>query len=121
MQYQNIPPGSSKYLNYNYVWNSFWLIVVTMSTVGFGDLYPLTHFGRFVIVIACFWGMFLVSQFIYTMETVSKFTPQETNVFDLLQRLQRRAQLKVEAANLISAWWKLKKGTVKFKPKHNLH
>jgi len=90
------------------VWNSFWLIVVTMSTVGFGDLYPLTHFGRFVIVIACFWGMFLVSQFIYTMEVVSQFTPQESNVFDLLQRLQRRQQLKVESANLIRAWWKLK-------------
>jgi hypothetical protein len=42
------------------------------------------------------------------MEVVSQFTPQESNVFDLLQRLQRRQQLKVESANLIRAWWKLK-------------
>jgi Ion channel len=87
LEYPNIPPGSPRYQNFRYVWNSFWLIVVTMSTVGFGDFYPVTHFGRFVIVLACFWGMFIVSQFVYTLEVTSEFSVQEFRVFELLQRL----------------------------------
>ena len=116
MEFKNIPPGSAKYQNFRYVWNSFWLVVVTMSTgivnaslifvVGFGDLYPITHFGRLVIVIASFWGMFLVSQFVYVMETSSRFTHSQAKAFELLQRLRQRAELKKDAAMLIKAWWK---------------
>ena len=32
-----------------------------MTTVGFGDYYPRTYFGKLSIVIACFVGIFLVS------------------------------------------------------------
>jgi hypothetical protein len=106
--YPNIPPGASKYLNYRYVWNSFWLVVVTMSTVGFGDLYPITHFGRLVIVLACFWGMFIVSQFVYTLEVVtSRFSHGEGKAFELLVRLQKRGELKRDASRVIGSWWRL--------------
>lgn len=60
-EYSMISPSDKSYQNYNYVWNSFWLLVVTMSSVGYGDFYPITHFGRLVVVIASFWGMVIVS------------------------------------------------------------
>lgn len=107
-EYVNIPPGTVEprpYQNYNYVWNSFWLIVVTMSTVGYGDFYPITHFGRLVVVIASFWGMIMVSQFIYTMEIQSNFSPAQAKAYELLQRLQKRNDLRQDAALLIQSWW----------------
>ena len=50
--------------------------------------------------------MFLVSQFVYVMETSSRFSHSQAKAFELLQRLRQRAELKKDAAMLIKAWWK---------------
>jgi len=36
-------------------------MIITMSTVGYGDYYARTIPGRFITVIACIVGVFLVS------------------------------------------------------------
>jgi len=41
--------------------NVFWLMIVTMTTVGYGDGYPSTHPGRLLSFIACIIGTVLVS------------------------------------------------------------
>ena len=40
-----------------------------MTTVGFGDFYPRSYFGRITIIIACFVGIFIVSM---TMVSLTK-------------------------------------------------
>lgn len=74
--------------------------------MGFGDFYPITHFGRFVVVLASFWGMVMVSQFVYTMEISSNFTLAQSKAFELFTRLKSKHILKREAASLIFSWWK---------------
>lgn len=37
------------------------MTIVTMTTVGFGDLYPRTVIGRCIDVLLIIWGTFIVS------------------------------------------------------------
>ena len=39
-----------------YFWNQLWLVVVTMSTVGYGDNVPATHLGRLIAVVVMIFG-----------------------------------------------------------------
>lgn len=56
--------ASGQYYTYE---NSFWNVVVTMTTVGYGDFYPKTIFGRSVGVILCLWGSWIVSLFVVSI------------------------------------------------------
>ena len=67
--------------------NSVWLVTITMMTVGYGDMYPQTHFGRFFGVIACIIGMLLVSYLIVGMSTLFDFTPEEHKAYEKVKKL----------------------------------
>ena len=41
--------------------NAIWLTVITISTVGYGDLYPHTTMGRCIVIFAAIYGSFLLS------------------------------------------------------------
>ncbi len=41
--------------------NSFWLILMTITTVGYGDYFPQTPLGRMIILVVAVWGTFIVS------------------------------------------------------------
>ena len=42
--------------DFDFFLNVFWLMIVTMTTVGYGDGYPSTHPGRCLSFIACVMG-----------------------------------------------------------------
>ncbi len=50
-------PGS----NIKSFWDALWLVVVTMSTVGYGDIVPLGQTGRLVAVFAMFLGVVFIA------------------------------------------------------------
>ena len=41
--------------------NAIWMTVITLTTVGYGDLYPCTTGGRIVIMTLALWGSFIMS------------------------------------------------------------
>lgn len=67
-----------------------WNIIITMTTVGYGDFYPKTNFGRFVGVITAFWGVFFVSLFVVALTNILELEDAESRAFILLRRLFTR-------------------------------
>ena len=57
--------------------NSVYCIVITMTTVGYGDLAPATDFGRIVIMFTALWGTFLISLLILIAADVFAMTINE--------------------------------------------
>lgn len=37
-------------------WDNLWVIFYTTTTVGYGNIYPMTHFGRGICIMACILG-----------------------------------------------------------------
>lgn len=86
--------------------NSFWNVIVTMSTVGYGDFFPKTSMGRFVGVIICLWGVVVVSIFVVTVTNMLAFDPTEEKTYSLLQRLSYKEDLKKQATYVLAAAYK---------------
>lgn len=60
--------------DYSYIWNGMWLAFVTMSTVGYGDYYPKTLFGRFLTIMCACCGIFIISLIVQVSISTAKFT-----------------------------------------------
>lgn len=45
---------------HNYL-NAFWNVIITFSTVGYGDIYVRTFLGRLIIVIVIIFGVFIIA------------------------------------------------------------
>ena len=67
-------------------YNALWLIFVTSLTVGYGDLYPVTHFGRFIVIIAAVLGIILIALVVTAVANLAKFNADELRGRNLIDR-----------------------------------
>lgn len=40
---------------------SMWCVIITMTTVGYGDVYSTSVFGRCISIMNALWGAFIIS------------------------------------------------------------
>lgn len=85
-----------------------WNVIITLTTTGYGDIYPKSDLGRFVGMIVCFWGTFVISFFVVTVNNMLTFEASEEKSYTTLLRLHFKEQLKVYAANVLNSAFKQK-------------
>jgi hypothetical protein len=94
-------PSNNYQMNYNFYTNGIWNIIVAMTTVGYGDFFPKTHIGRFIVVVAIVIGTLLVSLTIVALNRMTSFENNELQAFIILNRLNVRRKLeKIYIKNL---------------------
>lgn len=88
--------------NFENASNGFWLIFVALTTVGYGEMSPVTHLGRFVIVLGTFLGTFLISLTIVAFTNMSNFSKNEAKSYTFLKKILIKKKLKNIAGSIIS-------------------
>lgn len=71
-------------MNFNFFENSIWLIIITMTTVGYGDFYPRTFFGRLLDTFIAIWGIFIISMMVVVLSNTLKLDSSEKRALTVL-------------------------------------
>jgi len=95
-------------LQFNSIWNALWCVVVTMTTIGYGDIYPITFFGRIVVLVACVWGIFMLSLFVVSLNNITQLSKEENKAFeDIIRADKVKSTLHHDAAKIVLTMLKL--------------
>ncbi len=73
-------------INFQTYGNGMWFVMITMTTVGYGDYYPRTDLGRFITFINCIWGVAVVSLMVVTLNNILMMSASEDKVTFLNQK-----------------------------------
>jgi len=86
--------------------NCLWLVIITMTTVGYGDEYPSTMLGRIVSVLASLSAVIMLAIVINLVVSKLSLTRQESKVIDVMDNIQLRHDIKEKAAVLLQRWFR---------------
>lgn len=67
-------------IDFNFYQNCVWCVLITMTTVGYGDYYPKTNLGRLIIIVTAVLGNILISLIIVSMQRFFEFSENELKV-----------------------------------------
>ena len=69
------------YYTLDQYFNSFYMTIITITTVGYGDITPISYFGRMIMMCAALVGALLISLLVLTVSNTFELTPIQTKVF----------------------------------------
>lgn len=84
------------------IWNSMWNVLITMTTVGYGDYSPRTVWGRSIVFFVCVWGTIVISLMVVTITSVIQMNLFEKKTYLMLKRLQMKERLQKQAARIVT-------------------
>ena len=76
--------------DWDYIINCMWYVFVSMTTVGYGDMYACTNPGRAIALLACFIGNYFVAMMMVLLTQKSTLSEKEKKSFELINRLRIR-------------------------------
>ncbi|TNV86025.1 hypothetical protein FGO68_gene14862 [Halteria grandinella] len=65
------------YLDFEQFIAAVWTTVITMATVGYGDVIPGTHIGRLIMMVTSIWGTFIFTLVIVAFGAVFNLSPHQ--------------------------------------------
>ena len=101
----------------NYI-NNFWLVIIAVTNVAFGDEYPRTIFGRLFIFITSILGILCIGLAIAKLSEKLEFTSNEKEAYLKLKKIFNPENIRNKAANVIKTILMIAKNAKEFE---NLH
>lgn len=88
------------------LWSAFWSVVVSETTIGYGDVTPLTHVGRLTIIACITCGMAIYAFAIMNTHRAIELSPQQHVLYGAIHYAESYKRLRSPAALLVQRWWK---------------
>ncbi|CAI2387719.1 unnamed protein product [Moneuplotes crassus] len=89
--------------------NSFWVCFITMSTVGYGEFYPVSVPGKLVSTFCAFMGVFLQASSVIAMLNLLEMTTSEIFSYKLLKILEMKEKVLHKATRMLQTGFRKKK------------
>jgi voltage-gated potassium channel len=70
--------------------NALWLILITTTTVGYGDYFPQTPMGRTIIVFVAIWGTLIISITVVLVSNTLTMKHSQVRTSKILNKLELR-------------------------------
>jgi hypothetical protein len=86
--------------------NAIWCIIITMTTVGYGDVYPKTQLGRLVSITGAFSAVVLVALSVNAVTERLQLKRNEGKVLDFIFDLKDSANLRLSMSQVIQNAWR---------------
>ena len=86
---------------FNYVINNFWYLLITMGTIGYGDITPKTVIGRIIGVIVCLVGVVVLSLIVVTLTIFTYLDSDELVAYNSIKNLSTSENTKKKIDNYI--------------------
>uniref|UniRef100_A0A7S4KUL3 Potassium channel domain-containing protein n=1 Tax=Guillardia theta TaxID=55529 RepID=A0A7S4KUL3_GUITH len=96
---------------------AIWFILITSTTVGYGDIVPTTSVSRFVACLAAMIGLVAASLLTAALTNLLQFSSSETTAKALIEREILRNHLQEKSAQLLQLFWRRRKGKTRRKDK----
>ena len=80
--------------NFSIYLNCLWNVLVTMTTVGYGDFFPVSILGRFIGFIIAISGTVIVALNINFFQSTTELGDDEKRTLDFIQRLEEGDEIK---------------------------
>jgi hypothetical protein len=88
--------------------NSFWMSIITMTSVGYGDLYPISLPSKILGVFCAFWGVYLTSLFVNSVSNFLITNESDDRSYMLINAIQEKEAMKTAAVKVIIAGYRQK-------------
>lgn len=92
-------------VNDYYIYNAFWFMIVTSTSVGYGDVVATTSPGRLVAAFSALVGLIFVSLLTASMANMLQFSGDEASANVILKREVARLHRREMAAYMLQVWW----------------
>ena len=83
--------------------------MITMTSVGYGDIFPKTFWGRMIGIVVSFWGVLVMSMVVVIQTEQTSFSRSEKKAIELINVLHEKHELKRRSVQVFGEAFKLKK------------
>jgi hypothetical protein len=82
-------------------WDDLWTVLYTTTTIGYGNLYPITHTGRAVCILACILGNMYLGMLVVSMTQKLNLDEGQNLAYAWISRGYIKEKIKIAAKKAV--------------------